>query len=632
LCNVATASSSNGTRPFFVLCGLLLVTGFLYWAQKVLIPVALAVLLAFILTPFVSALQRRGLGRVPSVLAVVFLVFLLLGGVGWLISQQVAGLVKSLPNYQDQLVQKIKSLEGVGQEGMVGNIRKSIDSITGELVAKEETPKKEGTDSPSPPGTAPQNPLYVTTAPSGWSRALEVAGPAGEGLASTVLVIVLVVFMLTQRENLRNRVVRLVGHGRIIVTTRAIDEGARRISGYLLMLLFINATVGVLLSAGLFLLGLNTHQPALTHTAVLWGFVAGSLRFVPYLGTWLAAALLVLFTVAILPGWGLPLGVFAYFLALELTAANVVEPLLFGHSTGSSPLALLMAAAFWAWLWGPVGLILSTPLTVILVVVGKYVPQLKFFEVLLGDEPALSTEMTFYQRLVARDLDEASELVEDYLESHPADDVYQEVLLPALILARRDRERGALDADTLEFVLRALRDIVADLASLRPEVSPDAPAEGAARPPKAVLLGCPARDEADEIALHFLDQMLRPQGYEVEVLSPKVLTAEALARIDSECPAVVCIGSLPPGGLAQARYLCKRIKSQCPAVKIAVGRWGEVDNVERVEKRLRAAGADYVATRLLETRAQVIPLLQVAAASPPDAAQAAPKAELAHSH
>jgi predicted PurR-regulated permease PerM len=627
---VATPSSANGTRPFFVFCGLLMVTAFLYWAQKVLIPVALAVLLAFILTPFVSALQRRGLGRVPSVLVVVILVFLLLGGVGWLISQQVAGFVNRLPSYQDQLIGKIKSLEGVGRGGMIGNIRKSIDHITGELVAKEVAPEKRGTD--APPGTTPNNPLYVSTAPSGWSRFLEVAGPAGEGLASTVLVIVLVVFILTQRENLRNRVVRLVGHGRIIVTTRAIDEGARRISGYLLMLLFINTTFGVLLSAGLFLFGLYAQQPALTHTALLWGFVAGSLRFVPYLGTCLAAALLILFTVAILPGWGLPLGVFAYFLVLELTTANVIEPLLFGHSTGSSPLALLMTAAFWAWLWGPVGLILSTPLTVILVVVGKYVPQLKFFEVLLGDEPALSTEVTFYQRLVARDQDEAIELVEDYLESHPADDVYQEVLLPALILARRDRERGELDADTLEFVLRAMRDILAELASLRPEVSPAAVAGGAAAPPKAVLLGCPSRDEADEIALHFLDQMLRPQGYEVEVLSSKVLTAEVLARIGSEGPAVVCIGSLPPGGLAQARYLCKRIKAQFPAVKIAVGRWGEVENVERVEKRLRAAGADYVATRLLETRAQVIPLLQVASVPPPEPAQAVQKAELAHTH
>jgi predicted PurR-regulated permease PerM len=596
----------------------------------VLIPVALAVLLAFILTPFVSALQRRGLGRVPSVLVVVILVFLLLGGVGWLISQQVAGLVNRLPSYQDQLVGKIRSLEGVGQGGMIGTVRKSIDYITGELVAKEEAPEKKGTA--PPPGTAPNNPLYVSTAPSGWSRFLEVAGPAGEGLASTVLVIVLVVFMLTQRENLRNRLVRLVGHGRIILTTRAIDEGARRISGYLLMLLFINTTFGVLLSVGLFVFGLYAQQPALTHTALLWGFVAGSLRFVPYLGTWLAAALLILFTVAILPGWGLPLGVFAFFLALELVTANVIEPLLFGHSTGSSPLALLMAAAFWAWLWGPVGLILSTPLTVILVVLGKYVPQLKFFEVLLGDEPALSTEVTFYQRLVARDQDEALELVEGYLESHPADDVYQEVLLPALVLARRDHERGELGAEGLEFVLRATRDVLDELASVRPEVSPAAVAQGAAAPPKAVLLGCPARDEADEIALHFLEQMLRPQGYAVEVLSSKVLTAEVLARIGSECPAVVCIGSLPPGGLAQARYLCKRIKSQCPAVKIAVGRWGEVDNVERVEKRLRAAGADYVATRLLETRAQVIPLLQVAAAAPPEPAQPAQKAELAHSH
>jgi hypothetical protein len=309
-----------------------------------------------------------------------------------------------------------------------------------------------------------------------------------------------------------------------------------------------------------------------------------------------------------------PLGILGYFLVLELLTANVVEPLLFGHSTGSSPVALLLAAAFWTWLWGPVGLVLSTPLTVVLVVLGKYVPQLEFFEVLMGDEPALRTHVTYYQRLVARDQDEAGELVEEYAQTHNLDAVYERVLLPALVLARQDRERGELDADNFEFVLRATRDVLDDLGAVEQERFPEK------ADAKASLLACPARDEADEVALLVFARLLEPQGYKVEVFSSHVLAAEVLARIGNECPTVVLVGSLPPGGLAQARYLCKRIKAQCPGVKVAVGRWGEKDNLERMQKRLQASGADFVATTLSDTRTQVVPLLQVAAAAEPELA------------
>ncbi len=243
----------------------------------------------------------------------------------------------------------------------------------------------------------------------------ETIGPAAEGLADAFLVLVLVVFMLIQRENLRNRLVRLMGHGRLITTTQAFDEGAQRISRYLIMQVLVNTIFGLILAGGLFAAGLFSGHRVLWQYALLWGFLAGSLRFVPYLGTWIAAALITGFSVATLPGWGLPIGIFAFFVVVELLTANAVEPLVFGHSTGISPLALLLAAAFWTWLWGPIGLILSTPLTVILVVLGKYVPELHFFEVLLGDEPALSIPVTYYQRLVARDLDEASDLIEEFV-------------------------------------------------------------------------------------------------------------------------------------------------------------------------------------------------------------------------
>ncbi len=623
--------ATDTQQSFWVFCGLLLVVVFLYWAQKVLIPVALAILLAFILAPLVNLVQRRGLGRVPSVLLVVALSFALLGGVGWVISLQIGGLLRNLPQYRKVIDEKLQTLQFGGNNSVWSELKQTAHDISKHFGSPEAPEEAEGSpaeraarraasaaagDKPSAqPGSA-ENPLYVRTSSSGWAELAEAAGPAAEGLGTAFLVVVLVVFMLIQRENLRNRVVRLIGHGRLIVTTRAIDEGARRISRFLLMQLCVNTGFGVLLAVGMVILGMVTGHPELGRYALLWGFLCGALRFVPYVGTWLGAALLFFFTVATLPDWGTPLVLFGYFMVLELLTANVIEPLLFGHSTGVSPVALLLAAAFWTWLWGPVGLVLSTPLTVLLVVLGKYVPQLDFFEVLLGDEPALHTYVTYYQRLVARDQDEAAELVEEFVQTHTLDAVYEQVLLPALVLARKDHDRGELDGDDFEFVLRATREVLDDLGAVEQERFADKADSKAS--PKASLLACPARDEADEVALLVFARMLEPQGYQVEVISSHVLAAEVLARIGNECPVVVLVGSLPPGGLAQARYLSKRIKAQCPKVKIAVGRWGEKESAERGEKRLQASGADLVATTLADTRTQVVPLLQVTAAAEPE--------------
>jgi predicted PurR-regulated permease PerM len=566
---VANSSTMKPRDSLFVLFGLVLVTACLYWARQVLVPLALAVLLAFVLTPAVSALQRRGLGRLPSVLLVVILALLLLIGIGYLISQQIHAFLAHLSSYQGELIQKLKSLLGVGEGEVLDRVKE----------------------------------LFQEIKQAAWSHLGEAAGQTAEGLADTFLVLVLVVFMLSQRENLRNRFVRLVGRGRLIATTQAVDEGAQRISRYLFMLLLINTFFGALLTIGLLAMGWVTGHHVLWHYALLWGFMALILRFVPYLGTWLAAALLTSFAIATLPGWLLPLIVFAFFILLELLTANVVEPLLFGHSTGVSPLALLLAAAFWIWLWGPVGLILSTPLTVILVVLGKYVPDLKFFEVMLADEPVLSTDVLFYQRLVARDLDEAADLVEERRNGHPPEAVYEEVLLPALLYAKRDRDCGELDADSYEYVLQGIRDNEEELA----EQIKDMPAAS-----KAVAIGCPGRDDADELALRMLGQLMRLAGYSLEIASSEKLCAEVLGHVARETPPVVIIGSLPPGGLAQARYLCKRIRQQAPDIKILIGRWGEKDKDESVEKRLLAAGADRVTWTLCDSRAQIVPLLQLA--------------------
>lgn len=619
---MATPSTTKTRDPFFLLCGLVLVTACLYWARQVLVPVALAVLLAFILTPAVSALQRRGLPRLASVLLVVILALMLLGGASYLISRQINSLIDHLPRYQEELKNKFQGLRNLGGSDPLEQFKKTLGLAETEAgqpsSAAEGDSGKGGAEEKSSgheeaPGTTPANPLFVQMASSGWSHVAEVAGPTAEGLANAFLVLVLVVFMLAQRENLRNRFVRLIGRGRLIATTQVIDEGANRVSRYLLMQLFVNTVFAAALAAGLVVLGLVIRRAELWQYALLWGFVALILRFIPYLGTWLAAALLTGFSIAVLPGWGLPLGVFAYFLVLELLTANVVEPLLFGHSTGVSPLALLLAAAFWTWLWGPVGLVLSTPLTVMLAVLGKYVPELRFFEVLLGDEPVLSADVTYYQRLVARDQDEAADLAEEHGRSHSPEAAYENVLLPALLHARRDRDRGELDTETYEGVLQGIRDTEDELSGLVAEHTPELPAER-----KKLAVGWPARDEGEELALAMLAQLLRLRGYDLEILSAKKLTAELLDHLKQQEPAVVCVGSLPPGGLSQARYLCKRIRQQVPGVKIVVGRWGE-EQAERLEKRLRDSGADQIATTLHGSRDQILPLLQVAANSNPPA-------------
>ncbi len=304
---------------------------------------------------------------------------------------------------------------------------------------------------------------------------------------------------------------------------------------------------------------------------------------------------------------GATLLVLGLIVVLELVTANVVEPRLFGHSMGVSEVALLVAAAFWAFLWGPIGLVLSSPLTVCLVVLGKYVPQLEFLDVLLGDEPSLDADVSYYQRLLARDQDEAAQLVLAQAKTSPPEQVYDGLLVPALNYVKQDRERDDLTEADEQFVLRATREIVEDLGERR-----TAAAGGAAAPAaegtetqavhKVRILGCPGHDEADALALEMLRQLLDPARWEMEILSLEMLSAESVARAGEKEPAVVCIGALPPGGLAHTRYLCKRLRARLPEARIVVGRWGLKGNVEQNQEQLREAGADQVETTLLETR------------------------------
>lgn len=570
-------------RPLVLLAGATLLLGILYWGRDVFIPLAIASLLAFVLTPVVSALQRRGLPRSIAVLLVVVMAFSALAGIGWIVADQILSLAEELPKYRSNIRQKAADLRDVGRSGILAGLQRLADDVAGEI---ERGQPAEDRRKPTPVVVISDRQAIFRQV-AGWVNPLVTVG----------LVMALIVFMLIRQLELRARVIRLVGGSGLPVATKALDEAAERISHYLLMQSAINGTFGATVALGLFLIGLPY--------AVLWGFLAAVLRFIPYVGAWLAALMPLILALAVFQGWQQPLLVLGLFVVLEPLIFLVVEPLLYGRGTGVSDVALLVGAFFWTWLWGPVGLLLATPLTVCLVVLGKYVPDLGFLGVLLGEAPELEPQVAYYQRLLAEDEDEAARIVEEYIRTSPPDQVYDAVLLPALKSVKRDRARGVLTDEDARFIVGCTREIVEELEL--------PPAPGAGEPVR--VLGCPARDELDELALLMFRRLLEGAGVDVEVVSTTLLTSEAVARARENLPAVICIATVPPGGLAHARYLVKRVRAGCPDARILVGRWGKNGTREEVRPPLLAAGADEVAMSLIEARDEVLRLLPVLASA-----------------
>lgn len=358
----------------------------------------------------------------------------------------------------------------------------------------------------------------------------------------------------------------------------------------------MNTSFALLVGLGLFLIGVPY--------ALLFGVLAGALRFVPYVGIWIGAGLPVVISMAVFPGWTKALMVVGVFAALELFTSAVLEVLLYARSAGVSEVGLLVALAFWTWAWGPIGLLLATPLTVCLVVIAKYVPELEFIWVVMGDEPVVSTEIAVYQRLLAGDEDEASDIVERHVAERPGDAVYDDVLLPSVFLASGDHARGRIGADERRVVISAVRDIADDVA----------PERARERPPTTRVLGVPARSDADETVLAMLGHLLAGAGLQLEQVSTDLMTAEVAREAGERGVSIVVIGALPPGGLVQARHLAKRLRAAVPGVRIVVGRWCVREDVEGLRGVLTAAGADSVGTSLLETRDLVVDLARSASA------------------
>lgn len=528
----------------------------LYFARDVLVPVAFALILAFLLTPAVTLLRRVGISRIP---AVVFTVLIATGAVvstGWLIATQLADVANELPGYRENIRRKIDALR-MPRTGPFGEAARSLKSIGEELSGAP-------TDLTGAKKSASEPPIAVRVVQPDETPLTEIwrlASPSLMTLASTGVVLIFAIFILIEKEDLRNRVLRLAGVGQLNMMTEALDDAAKRVSRYLSLQLLVNACFGLMIGVGLHFIGVPN--------AALWGVVAGILRIIPYVGTIAAGLMPIGLSLAVFDHWGPPLLVFLVFATLELVTANLLEPVLYGAHTGISSLALLVTTVFWAALWGPAGLILSTPLTVCLVVLGRNIPQLGFLHILLGDQEALPPAAQLYQRLLAMDQNEARVVLDAFLKENTLLQLYDSVLVPALSLAEQDRHQAAIDSVREEFFFLNINEMVAEFS------------EYAADPPhvefiqfEGRILSMPAHDQADEIAAAMLSQLLEQRGC-IALSFPGAEEWEAMLTLLEPGPRdLICISALQPYAFAPARAACRRIRSRFPGVRIVAGMWG----------------------------------------------------------
>ena len=578
----------------------------LYFAREILIPLAFALILTFVLTPVVALLQRLRIGRAPSVAVAVLVIMAAAGCVGWIVAIQLVDVAEELPSYRQNIQAKMEALR-IPTKGPLGLAANSLREIASELSSVRAPPPPPAPGSPArnrkqsaaPSIPALPLPVQIVQQPAnGLDYLRDLAQPVLRPLALTGLVLIFTIFMLIKRFDLRHRLFRLVGIGQINIMTQALDDAAQRVSRYLLMQVLVNAGFGVLFGFGLYCIGVP--NPA------LWGVVAGLLRIVPYVGTMVAAALPIAISLAAFNSWVPPLLVFLLFAGLELITANLVEPWLYGANTGISSLALLVAAVFWTILWGPAGLILSTPLTVCVVVLGRYVPQLSFLNTLLGDEAVLGADAQIYQRLLAMDQPEAYAIVHRFLREKPLVELYDSVLIPALSLAEQDRHKGAIETAREEFLFLSINEMITELSEY--QLAHDASqAAGVAERPSARILCLPANDRADEATAAMLAQLLEQAGHAALSLPiAHASPAELLALIEKRQDDVICISALPPYAFPPARTMCKLIRERFPKLKLVVGVWGFGGDTEKAKARFERTQPD----RLLTSLAQAVEQIQ----------------------
>ncbi len=601
-----------------------IIISMLYFGRDIFVPVALAILLSFVLAPLVGLLQRIHVPRGLAVVSVVIVAFMLIFAIGSLLATQLTQLAGDLPRYQSTISEKIQAFRDT--KAGRGTLERASDMLKD--LSKELDKPKDAAPA-LPPGSvagsnasAPPVPVEVRQPDPGALENLRtLISPLIHPLATTGIIIIFVIFILIQREDLRNRLIRLAGSSDLQRTTAALDDAASRLSKLFLTQLILNGAFGVVIGTGLWFIGIPS--------AILWGILAAALRFVPYVGAVIAAAFPLALAVAIDPGWSMLLWTLALFFVVEPVVGHVIEPMVYGHSTGLSPVAVVASATFWTALWGPIGLVLATPLTVCLVVLGRHVERLEFLDVMFGDRPALSPPEIFYQRMLAGDPTEAAEKAEEFLKERSLASYYDEVALKGLQLAQADAERNALDQERLTKIRDAVGEFTSDLSD--PDERPKAKsnsttdaeassavesvAENAANEHLPILrretlppdwqgehpvLCVAGRSLIDEAAAIMLAQLSTEHGLAARVEGPASLSTTNVFRLDTTGVAIVCLVYLDAGSPAHMRYSVRRLRRKLPKATIILGCWVKDTDAAALELLREGAKADLVATSIGE--------------------------------
>jgi predicted PurR-regulated permease PerM len=625
------------TTVFFIA----LIATFLYVAREVLIPIALAVLLSFVLSPAVRLLQRWYIPRSLSVIAVVVIAFGVIFALGSLLVAQVNQLATDLPSYRSTLSDKIKSVRGVA--GGSGTLERASEVLQ-DLGKEIETPKPGAprANITLPSVTSKPIPVEVRQPEaSALQTFVALITPLVNPLAMTGIVVIFVVFILLQREDLRNRLIRLAGAHDLQKTTLAIDDAGYRLSRLLLAQLALNAGFGIVIGLGLWVIGVPS--------APLWGILAMALRFVPYIGAVIAAILPLIVAAAVGEGWSMVLWTAALFLTAEPLAGQVIEPMLYGHSSGLSPVAIVLSATFWTWLWGPIGLVLATPLTICLVVLGRHVDRLEFLEVILGNEPALNPSQLVYQRLLAGDPVEAIDQAEQFLKEHSLAEYYDNVLLEGIRLAGADARKGLLEEDRAVRIKETVAEVVEDLSShedKRAETPAPAavsslsqltkaetePEPGADEPPaewhEERVLCLPGVGHLDEAVALIVAQVLRKRGFGVRTEQADSLSMSRIFTLDTNGISAICICYIENASPAQIAYAVRRLRRKVPQAFILIALLAGRDLAEDKQQLRQASHADAIETSLEGVRDCLVGRANAAPASAEQNGAAAPLAAI----
>lgn len=591
------------------------VTG-LYFGRPVLMPLALAVLMSFALGPLVALLRHLRLGHVPAVLLSLLVALVLLSGIGTFVGSQLTGLAGDLPRYQTNIAQKIQAIRGsTTGSGTFARLDHTIEALADQISGRREA----NVPAAGEGGAPQQKPVPVVISRESiapWELAQNILGPLLEPLGMAALVLVFVGFILFQKDDLRDRFVRLAGSHDLQRTTVALDEAASRLSRYLFLQTIINASFGLTIFVGLWLIGIPN--------AGLWGLMGMLFRFVPYVGVPIAFLFPAVLAVAVDPGWSKLVWTMSLYGGVEFMVGQVLEPFVYGRSMGLSAVAVVVAAVFWTWLWGPLGLLLSTPLTMCFVVLGRHIDSLKFLEVMLGDTPALAIEESLYLRMLAEDPDNATNDAEDFLRNNALSVYYDEVAARALMLAQADVNRGVLDPLRQTRIRDAIKGLIGNLAHRKDHDAASALAELPADWRNIPVLCIAGRGPLDEAAALLLVDMLDKYGIGARVVASDQTTATQIDTLDSEGVRVACVSYLEPGSYKNARYQVRRLRKRMPGVPVLAIFWGLADDHTRYLDSVEATECDVVTTGLKETIHHILTFARRAARPAPARQVAAP--------